>query len=75
VAATLLSQVEARQKQGAGDRNVDIVGTSTDMARLAGADRDEATRVLHWLENEGVLTLKRGKILVHDPTALARYIG
>jgi len=75
VAATLLAQVEARQKQGAGDFDVDIVSTPTDMARLAGADRDEATRVLHWLENEGILTLKRGKMLVHDPAALARYIG
>jgi CRP/FNR family transcriptional regulator len=75
VAATLLAQVEARQTQGAGAQDVDIVGTATDLARLTGADRDSATRVLHWLENEGVLTLKRGKILVHDPGALARYIG
>jgi CRP/FNR family transcriptional regulator len=75
VAATLLAQVEARQAQGAGDRDVEVVGTATDLARLAGAARDSATRVLHWLENEGVLTLKRGKTIVHDPAALSKYLG
>jgi CRP/FNR family transcriptional regulator, cyclic AMP receptor protein len=75
VAATLLAQVEARQAQGAGDRDVEVVGTATDLARLAGAARDSATRVLHWLENEGVITLKRGKTIVHDPAALSKYLG
>ena len=75
VAATLLAQVEARQAQGAGDRDVEIVGTKTDIARLAGADRDSAGRVLYWLENEGVISLKRGRTVVHDPAALGRYLG
>jgi CRP/FNR family transcriptional regulator len=75
VAATLLAQVEARQAQGAGDKEVEVVGSATDVARLAGAGKDAAARVLHWLENEGVITLKRGKTLVHDPAALTRYLG
>jgi CRP-like cAMP-binding protein len=75
VAATLLGQVEARQAQGAGDRDVALVGTPVDIARLAGAPREQATRVLHWLENEGVITLKRGKTVVHDPAALSRHLG
>ena len=75
VAATLLAQVEARQAQGAGDRDVVVVGSPTDVARLAGAAKESATRVLHWLENEGVLTLKRGKTVIHDPTALSKYLG
>ncbi len=75
VAATLLGQVEARQAQGAGDRDVDVVGTTVDIARLAGAPREQATRVMHWLENEGVITMKRGKTVVHDPAALSRYLG
>lgn len=75
VAATLLGQVEARQAQGAGDRNVELIGTPTDIARLAGAPREQATRVMHWLENEGVITMKRGKTVVHDPAALSRYLG
>jgi CRP/FNR family transcriptional regulator len=75
VAATLLAQVEARQAQGAGDRDVEVVGSATDLARLAGAARDSATRVLHWLENEGVISMKRGKTIVHDPSALSKYLG
>jgi CRP/FNR family transcriptional regulator len=75
VAATLLGQVEARQAQGAGDRDVELVGSAIDIARLAGAPRESATRVLHWLENEGVISLKRGKTVVHDPAALSRYLG
>ena len=70
VAATLLAQVEARQAQGAGERDVEVVGTKTDIARLAGARRDSAARVLHWLENEGVISLKRGRTIVHEPAAL-----
>ena len=75
VAATLLAQVEARQAQGAGDRDIEVVGTKTDVARLAGADRDSAARVLYWLENEGIISLKRGRIVVHNPSALGRYLG
>jgi CRP-like cAMP-binding protein len=75
VAATLLGQVEARQAQGAREHDVELVGSSTDIARLAGAPRESATRVLHWLENEGVISLKRGKTIVHDPAALSRYLG
>jgi CRP-like cAMP-binding protein len=75
VAATLLGQVEARQSQGAGDRNVEVVGSPVDIARLAGAPREQATRVMHWLENEGVISMKRGKTIVHDPAALSRYLG
>ena len=75
VAATLLAQVEAKQAQGAGDRDVEVAGSKTDIARLAGADRDSAARVLYWLENEGVISLKRGRTVVHDPAALGRYLG
>jgi CRP/FNR family transcriptional regulator, cyclic AMP receptor protein len=75
VAATLLAQVEARQAQGAGDGDVEVYGSAADIARLSGASRDGALRVLHWLENEGVLSLKRGRTVVHDAAALSRYLG
>jgi CRP/FNR family transcriptional regulator len=75
IAATLLAQVEARQRQGARDRDIEVVGSTADVARLAGAPRDSATRVLHWLENEGVITMKRGRTVVHDPSALGRYLA
>jgi CRP/FNR family cyclic AMP-dependent transcriptional regulator len=71
VVATLLAQVEARQAQGAGDRDVEVVGTATDIARLAGSPRESVVRVMHWLENEGVISMKRGKTIVHNPSALS----
>ena len=74
VVATLLSQVEARQQQGAGDRDVEVVGSAVDIARLAGAGRESATRVMHWLENEGIITMKRGKTIVHDVIALSKQL-
>jgi CRP/FNR family transcriptional regulator len=77
VAATLLGQVEARQAQidGDGGGDIELVGSSVDVARLAGVPRESASRVLHWLENEGIVTLKRGKTVVHDPDALSRYLS
>lgn len=74
VVATLLSAVEARQQQGAGDRDVEIAGSVVDIARLAGADRESATRVMHWLENEGIIAIKRGKTLVRDVVALSKQL-
>jgi CRP-like cAMP-binding protein len=74
VIATLLSAVEARQQQGAGDQNVEVTGSVVDFARLAGADRESATRVMHWLENEGIIAIKRGKTLVRDVAALTKQL-
>lgn len=74
VVATLLSQVEAKQARGAGDTDVELVGRPTDVARLAGAARESVERVLHWLENEGVISLKRGKTVVHDPAMLSKLL-
>lgn len=74
VVATLLSQVEARQAQGAGDHDVEVVGSATDIARLAGSSRESVARVMHWLENEGVISQKRGKTVVHSPSALADHL-
>lgn len=74
VVATLLAQVEARQDQGAGDRDVEVIGTATDIARLAGASRESVVRVMHRLENEGVITMKRGKTIVHSPPTLSEHL-
>jgi CRP/FNR family transcriptional regulator len=75
VAATLLGQVEARQRQGAGGRDVEVIGSAVDVARLSGAPREGVARALHWFENEGLITLKRGRTIVHDPAALGRYLS
>ena len=75
VAATLLAQVEARRRQGDRAEEVEVVGGPSDVAKLAGAGREGTMRVLHWLENEGIITVKRGKIVIHDPGALTRVLS
>ena len=75
ILATLLAQVEARQSLQPGDENVELVGGTSDLARLAGAEKDDTARVLHWLENEDVIKLKRGRIIVRSPAALRGHLG
>lgn len=75
ILATLLAQVEARQAAHPGDDNIELVGSPSDLAKLAGAPKDAATRLLHWLENEGAITLKRGRIVVRSPAALRGHLG
>jgi CRP/FNR family transcriptional regulator, cyclic AMP receptor protein len=75
ILATLLAQVEARQVRHPGEENIELVGSTTDLARLAGAAKDDAARVLHWLENEGAISLKRGRIVVRSPAALRGHLG
>jgi CRP/FNR family transcriptional regulator len=72
--STLLAQVEARQARHASEEDIELVGSTSDLARTAGTQKDEATRLLHWLENEGVLRIKRGRIIVRSAEGLRRYL-
>src|SRR3954453_7190124 len=74
ILATLLAQVEARQSHHPGEENIELVGSTSDLARSAGTPKDDAARVLHWLENEGVLRVKRGRIIVRSTPALRGYL-
>jgi CRP/FNR family transcriptional regulator len=74
VAAVLSAQVESRQGEGAGESDVLIEATQTDIAQLAGSSRESASRFLATLERAGVVTCGRGKVVVHDPAALRNYI-
>jgi CRP-like cAMP-binding protein len=75
ILTTLLAQVEARQARDPREENVELVGSTSDLARLAGAQKDETARVLHWLENEGVIRVKRGRIIVRSAAALRGHLG
>lgn len=75
--ATVLSQLVERAKGEAednGDGDVLLVITQSDIAQLAGSSRESASRFLAVLERAGVVTQGRGKVTVHDPAALQRYV-
>jgi CRP/FNR family transcriptional regulator len=74
VAVVLLQLVEQAQSEGAGEKDVLIVNTQADIAALAGSSRESASRFLAVLERAGIITQGRGRITVHDPEALKRYI-
>jgi CRP/FNR family transcriptional regulator, cyclic AMP receptor protein len=73
--ATVLTQLVAEARaEGAGERDVLIVATQADVAKLAGSSRESASRFLAVLERAGVIEQGRGKLTVHDPSALERYV-
>jgi CRP/FNR family transcriptional regulator len=74
VAAVLLQFVTAAQAEGRGDGDVLINSTQADLAQMAGSSRESASRFLAVLERAGVITQGRGKLTVHDPEALTRYM-
>ena len=74
VAAVLAQLVAAAREEGAGDGDVLITSTQADLAQLAGSSRESASRFLAVLERAGIITQGRGKLTVHDPAALERYV-
>jgi CRP-like cAMP-binding protein len=74
VAAVLAQLVEQAQAEGAADRDVPLVATQADLAKLAGSSRESASRFLAVLERAGVITQGRGRLTVHDPAALGGYV-
>jgi CRP/FNR family transcriptional regulator, cyclic AMP receptor protein len=74
VAVVLSELVEQARQEGAGERDVLVTITQADVAQLAGSSRESASRFLAVLERAGVVTQGRGRITVHEPDALARYV-
>ena len=74
VASAVLAQVVARQAEGAAERDVLVKATQAEIAQLAGTSRESASRFLATLEREGVVSLGRGKVTVHEPERLRNYI-
>jgi CRP/FNR family cyclic AMP-dependent transcriptional regulator len=73
VAAVLVQLVEAERGEGTAD-DVLITSTQADLAQLAGSSRESASRFLAVLERAGIITQGRGKLVVHNPEALSRYV-
>jgi CRP/FNR family transcriptional regulator len=76
VAAALAQLVTAARSiaGGAGERDVLITITQAELAQLAGSSRESASRFLAVLERAGIITQGRGRLTVHDPEALGRYV-
>jgi len=53
---------------------VTIRMNQTDLAQLAGTSRESVSRFLAELERAGVVTQGRGRVTVHEPSALERYV-
>ncbi len=74
VASVLSQLVAAARGEGAGDSEVLITATQADLAQLAGSSRESASRFLAVLERAGIIAQGRGRLIVHDPAALERYV-
>jgi CRP/FNR family transcriptional regulator len=74
VAAVLAEMVDSAGRDGADGDGVLIVSTQAELAQLAGSSRESASRFLAVLERAGIISQGRGKLVVHDPAALERYV-
>jgi CRP-like cAMP-binding protein len=74
VATVLAELVRDAQSEGAGEADVLITATQAELAQLAGSSRESASRFLATLERASIITQGRGKLTVHDPGALQRYV-
>jgi CRP-like cAMP-binding protein len=73
--AEVLGQLCAQaQSESASESDVLVTITQADIAQLAGSSRESASRFLAVLERAGVVTQGRGRLTVHDPAALRRYV-
>jgi CRP-like cAMP-binding protein len=74
VASVLADMVATARSQGAGENDVLITATQSDLAQLAGSSRESASRFLAVLERAGVITQGRGRLVVHEPARLEGYV-
>ena len=74
VASVLTGLVEQARAEGAAERDVLVTATQAELAQLAGSSRESASRFLAVLERAGIVSQGRGRLTVHDPAALQRYV-
>ena len=74
VAAVLAELVASAREERETEGDVVITSTQAELARLAGSSRESASRFLAVLERAGIISQGRGKLTVHDPESLGRYV-
>jgi CRP/FNR family transcriptional regulator len=74
VASVLIGLIEQQRAEGGSEQDVLVTATQAELAQLAGSSRESASRFLAVLERAGIVTQGRGKLTVHDPSALERYV-
>jgi CRP-like cAMP-binding protein len=74
VAVVLGELVSQAVDAGSPQKEVLLTATQADLAKLAGSSRESASRFLAVLERAGVISQGRGRLVVHDPAALDRYV-
>jgi CRP/FNR family transcriptional regulator, cyclic AMP receptor protein len=74
VAVVLGELVAQAVEVGGSGQEVLVCATQADLAKLAGSSRESASRFLAVLERAGVISQGRGRLIVHDPAALDRYV-
>jgi CRP/FNR family transcriptional regulator len=74
VASVLLQLVAGARADGVVEGDVLITSTQASLAQMAGSSRESASRFLAVLERAGIISQGRGKLVVHDPAALERYV-
>ncbi|HEV3094179.1 MAG TPA: Crp/Fnr family transcriptional regulator [Solirubrobacteraceae bacterium] len=74
VAVVLRDLVAEAIASGEFPREVLVRATQADLAKLAGSSRESASRFLAVLERAGVISQGRGRLVVHDPSALDGYV-
>jgi CRP/FNR family transcriptional regulator len=74
VAVVLRDLVAQAVADGADGEEVLVTATQADLAQLAGSSRESASRFLAVLERAGVISQGRGRLVVHDPSALEGYV-
>ncbi len=72
--ATVLLGLVGPEHAAAFEVEVLIPMTQTEIAQLAGASRESASRFLAKLERAGIVSTGRGKVIVREPAALRNYI-
>jgi CRP/FNR family transcriptional regulator len=68
------SGIKVIRSANGGENDIVIQSTQADLAQLAGSSREATSRFLATLQRAGVVTCRRGRVIVHDPQALQRYI-